>query len=252
MLEDVLTGNACANRMIGVICMIGNRYNNWTIIDYAEDRIDSSGKHHKRCVCRCDCGTVIEKDLYKVKNGAKMCKSCHVKKLISASIPFEKLTNRYDLSGDYGIGYVNNSNMEFYFDLEDYDKVREHCWSNSGGYIHTHINGKSVSLHRLIMGLSGNHDRVTIVDHINRKPHDNRKSNLRICTVNENAKNRSIGKNNTSGVVGVVYDTQSRKWLAYINADKKNIRLGLFENIEDAIRIRKDSEKKYFGQFAHK
>lgn len=65
-------------------------------------------------------------------------------------------------------------------------------------------------------------------------------------------KNRSIGKNNTSGVVGVVYDTQSRKWLAYINADKKNIRLGLFDNIEDAISIRKESEKKYFGEFAPK
>lgn len=37
-----------------------------------------------------------------------------------------KRYNRYDLTGEYGIGYTNQG-VEFYFDLEDYDKIKEYC-----------------------------------------------------------------------------------------------------------------------------
>ena len=37
-------------------------------------------------------------------------------------IPWNKKSNIYDLSGEYGVGWTSNTNEEFYFDLEDYDK----------------------------------------------------------------------------------------------------------------------------------
>ena len=38
-----------------------------------------------------------------------------------------KKYNTYDLTGEYGIGYTSKDE-EFYFDLEDYDKIKDYCW----------------------------------------------------------------------------------------------------------------------------
>ena len=48
--------------------------------------------------------------------------------------------NRYDLeSQEYGIGWTSNTNEEFWFDKEDYDKIKNYCWNyhknKHGGYI---------------------------------------------------------------------------------------------------------------------
>ena len=37
-----------------------------------------------------------------------------------------KKYNTYDLSGEYGIGYTSKGE-EFYFDLDDYDKIKDYC-----------------------------------------------------------------------------------------------------------------------------
>ena len=223
---------------------IGERYNSWVIIGDAPDRIDSSGKHHKRFLCRCDCGSEIVKDFYKLKNGAKMCRNCYLKILPDNGIPFKPGENRYDLSGDYGIGYVQNSNQEFYFDLEDYDKIKEYYWHVDDGYIKTNLkDNKSVlCMHQLLCGVG--------CDHINRKRYDNRKANLRLCTQQLNMQNRSIGINNTSGVIGVSYSKKYNKWCAYINYFKKRIYLGYFDNKTDAIVARLKAEVEYFKEFA--
>lgn len=43
--------------------------------------------------------------------------------------------NRYNLDGEYGIGYTSKDE-EFYFDKEDYDKVKEYTWHiNPEGYV---------------------------------------------------------------------------------------------------------------------
>lgn len=45
-----------------------------------------------------------------------------------------KKYNRYDLNlkdehGLYGVGYCFNTGHEFYFDMDDYDKIKDYCWS---------------------------------------------------------------------------------------------------------------------------
>ena len=35
--------------------------------------------------------------------------------------------NIYDLSGEFGIGYCTNTGSPFYFDLEDYNKIKNYC-----------------------------------------------------------------------------------------------------------------------------
>ena len=89
------------------------------------------------------------------------------------------------------------------------------------------------------------------VDHIYHPPrkenkYDNRKSNLRIANNQENTRNHHISIANKSGVTGVRYDENKRKWCAYIGHNMKHIHLGYFDDFEDAVKIRKEAEKKYF------
>jgi hypothetical protein len=91
-----------------------------------------------------------------------------------------------------------------------------------------------------------------IVDHINGNGLDNRKSNLRIASKEQNALNRGNNKNNTSGRKGVEFDNRNNKWRASIRYKNKLIHLGSYSLIEDAIHERERAEKLYFGEFARK
>lgn len=166
----------------------------------------------------------------------------------SSNLHFSKKYNKYDLSGEYGIGYCSNTNSEFYFDLEDYDKIKEYCWIeyNRKGY-------RSIEAWNL--GIGGNITMNWLItgkncDHKNRNTLDNRKINLRPCTTVENAQNKTKPKNNTSGVIGVHLDKRINKWVARIKTTEKRILLGNFTNKDDAIIARLNAEAKYFKEFA--
>lgn len=72
-------------------------------------------------------------------------------KIISES---KKKKNTYDLSGEYGIGYTEKGEC-FYFDLSDYNKIKDYYWRISKqGYIvaHDKKNHTEISMHQLICG----------------------------------------------------------------------------------------------------
>jgi hypothetical protein len=87
-------------------------------------------------------------------------------------------------------------------------------------------------------------------DHQNRKGLDNRLSNLRVASHQENMRNRGLGCDSTSGHLGVSWRKQRKKWRAYITVSAKQIFLGNFDNKADAIKARKKAEKELFGEFA--
>lgn len=164
---------------------------------------------------------------------------------------FKHKINTYDLSGEYGIGYTLKGE-EFYFDLEDYDKIKNYCWHiNNKGYLAAYDseNNQYILMHKLILGLINNNS--VDVDHKKHRTTDNRKQELRIVNRTKNQMNLSIKSNNTSGVTGVNYDKQSGKWIARIGVDHKRFILGKFSKFEDAVKIRKQAEEKYFGQYSY-
>lgn len=164
--------------------------------------------------------------------------------------------NKYDLkSEDYGIGYASNTDKYdknyFYFDLEDYNKIKNYCWFfDSNGYLTAYLNNTTIKLHRLIMNLDN--DNNNEVDHIHgeKTRNDNRKSNLRIATKQQNLMNKKIYKNNTSGYTGVRLNKNNR-WDASITINKNTIYLGSFNTKEDAAKARKEAEEKYFGEWSY-
>lgn len=159
------------------------------------------------------------------------------------------LHNTYDLSGEFGVGYTSD-NRKFYFDLEDYDKIKDCCWDFSKeGYLtgYSLQKKKRVLMHRLIMNVFDKR----IIDHINHKRYDNRKTNLRIVTASQNIMNAKMFSSNTSGHKGVCWDKSRNKWMAHIKLNGKNKNLGRFNKIEDAIKARKKAEEKYFGEYSY-
>lgn len=89
------------------------------------------------------------------------------------------------------------------------------------------------------------------VDHIGGEDtrNDNRKKNLRFSTPSQNARNRKKNIRNKSGVTGV--SKKKDKWFATICVNGNKIGLGYFQNIEDAIKVRKEAEEKYFGEWSY-
>lgn len=131
------------------------------------------------------------------------------------------------------------------------DFLGKYSWClNSDGYLIAWVNGKMQSLHRLIakrMGL----DPSKQVDHIDRNLLNNYESNLREATHSQNGMNSEIQSNNTSGVTGVCWDKRTQKWLARISVNGKRIHLDYFKHKKDEIKVRKEAELKYFGEFAN-
>jgi hypothetical protein len=148
------------------------------------------------------------------------------------------------LSSEYGVGWTTNTNRQFYFNLEDYELIKEYCWvETKRGYPIARVKGKNVPMHKLLVSYD-------ICDHINRNPFDNRRSNLRKARHKDNDRNRSLLSSNTSGVTGVSWDKMRQKWRAYIKIDGVWIQLGRYVKFEDAVCARLNAENKYFKEFA--
>ena len=217
-----------------------------TVIQQAEDYIQPNGQHKAQWMCRCECGNDAIIIGYNLTSGlTKSCGCLHNEQLSKR----RKKYNNYNLTGNTGIGYTFNTNNPFYFDLEDYDKIKNYCWSETTNTTTHHLKAwipdkrKYMYMHQLL-GFSN-------YDHIDRSELNNQKNNLRPCTTQENARNCSLRKDNTSGVTGVSFDKRYNKWSAYINIDKNQRKfLGYFINKQDAIFTRLQAEQKYFKEFA--
>ena len=169
--------------------------------------------------------------------------------MVSSANEQKRKFNLYDLSGEYGIGYMSNG-KEFYFDLEDFDKIKNYCWIENGhGYIVTGAGKNYKTMHNVILPTQDGY----IPDHIHGKlsRNDNRKSNLRPVTKSQNQMNISLKSNNKSGVTGVYWDSTNHKWKSALQACGKRYNLGTFVNFDDAVKARKEAEKKYFGKHSY-
>ena len=85
-------------------------------------------------------------------------------------------------------------------------------------------------------------------DHKNGQTLDNRRCNLRVCSLSQNAANRKRRSDNTSGFKGV--SLRYGKWLARIGYKRTRITLGCFLNQIEAARAYDAAALKHFGKFA--
>ncbi len=115
----------------------------------------------------------------------------------------------------------------------------------SRGYVLIKIDGFSYPAHRLVWLLEHGEFPEDCLDHINHDRSDNRLVNLREVSRNENSKNKSLHSNNTSGVSGVTWNENAKRWQAQIKVDRKLIYLGVHIQFSEAVDARKNAEVLY-------
>lgn len=227
------------------IDLTGQRFGSLVALKKVPPPNNVKNKTKSYWLCKCDCGNQKVISQYHLKSGNISSCECLQKKRISEfNSNAKKKYNNYDLeSEEYGVGYDVNG-KQFIFDKDDFEKFKKYCWHICRGYAVTEVEkGNTLYLHKLIL------ENFEDVDHINGNTLDNRKSNLRKATHQQNMMNQKIHKNNTSGVSGVTFNKRNQCWVARIGYRMKRIYLGSFSNYEDAVKARKEAEKKYFKEW---
>jgi len=244
--------------MQGTLVQIGQQYGKLTVIEQVGS-IKRNGYDVLtwKCVCNCNNTNTIILDSIKLrsKNGAKTCgcgrfaKKPNVSKKLIGHKSYNSKCNTYDLSGEYGIGYTTNNQTQFYFDLEDYDKIKDYHWRiNSNGYIYTTICSNGKRKHQILAYLILPNEDVIYYIHGDDSRYDNRKSNLRPSSWSNALCGRPIRSDNTSGVTGVRQTVIRGKnvWIAQLMKNGKTYRK-VCKTKEEAILVRKNMEEKYFN-----
>jgi hypothetical protein len=134
-------------------------------------------------------------------------------------------------------------------ELRDWQAVKTRRWwaisTRNGFYAAASIDepGKrgAVLMHRIVFG-----DSDKLIDHWNRDKMDNRRTNLRACTNQQNCINGAARKNNTSGFLGVKKVTGAARWQATV----AGVYIGSFMSKVEAANARDKAAAAMFGQFA--
>lgn len=138
-------------------------------------------------------------------------------------------------------------------DADDYDLVCSMSWeahrknSGSDSYrVRSTKRGGQTYLHRFILRPPTDIQ----VDHINHDSLDNRRSNLRICTLAQNCMN-SAKRGGSSRYKGVYFYKKTSKWAARIKSFGKTIYLGYFTEEVDAARAYNRAAEILYKDFAN-
>ena len=143
-------------------------------------------------------------------------------------------------------------------DDEDWEKVKQHKWHanldrTTGGYYAVATvkkpNGSHsiIQMHRLIKDAPP----TLYIDHKDRDTLNNRKTNLRICTHQQNCCNRNGAyKGSSSKFLGIYWNKRDKVWTAYISYHGIRKHLGSFKYETDAAQTRDIAAVEYHGEFA--
>ena len=224
-----------------------------------DDYVRKNGQRSAMYLCECNCeehnDIIVRADM--LKSG--VVKSCGCLNIESAKVTCSingrknQKHNKYDLSGKHGVGWTSNTNEEFYFDIDDYDKIKNYYWYTK---VNEHQYLRLVAKSKVDDDFKSNEISMAELlgfkeyDHADRNPLNNKKNNFRLATKSQQCMNRSKFKNNTSGIVGVGWRKREQKWCAYIQTDGKTKSLGYYDDKENAIIARLNAEVQYYGEFA--
>lgn len=143
-----------------------------------------------------------------------------------------------------GKGYKTIINEENYNDLIKYQWYSRE--SKHTIYVTGIANGLKTSMHRHLM----NHPKNETIDHINNNALDNRKENLRICSIKQNSLN--LNRKSLAQYSGVRLKSRwgNIYYDSIINVNNKPIHLGTFINVVDAAKAFDMASLFYHKEFA--
>jgi len=140
-------------------------------------------------------------------------------------------------------------------DDEDFEFLSQWKWLYHKGYaVRNRFIGifkkykkvEHICMHRVIVNTPVGKE----TDHVNGDKLDNRKENLRICTREQNSRNRKLDIDSTSGFKGVFWMGERQKWRSGIRVNSKFLYLGYFKTALEAAKAYNIAARRYFGRFA--
>jgi len=118
-------------------------------------------------------------------------------------------------------------------------------------YIRVKVNSVHHQAHKVVWEMHyGPKPKELDLDHADRDGCNNRLKNLRLATRAQNNQNSRFRVNNTSGCTGVSWSTKLSKWIAFISKGGRIIRVGAFDEYQDAVDARIGAAEKHYGAFS--
>ena len=223
-------------------------------------RVENTKDGRARWLCECSCSEhkqVIVQGKYLRNGNTQSCGWLRKERAVEALRKVcKKSFNKYEeieYEGERCAKIFDDNGNYCIINIEDISLVNFTYWyKDNQGYFRsetTEQNKTSVTMmHRVILGLAQDDKRKG--DHKNRKRFDNTRKNLRVCTQAENVRNKSLYKNNHSGFPGIGWIERLHKYQVNIRINDKQIYIGIYANMDDAIKARLKAEAEYFGEFA--
>lgn len=195
---------------------IGDKFNSLTIIEKSDARAATDKSIMYRC--KCDCGNFTDVPSSKLRSGHTKSCGClkhRIKDL--TGLKKDRLTVirfvELNKSGTYWLVKCDCGNEKLMNSNTILSKSVKSC-----GCFNTEVRKETInSRTKKFEGTS-------------------------ISMISSDKKN----KNNKSGTKGVSFCKEKNKWVAQISVKNKNIYLGRFDDINDAIKARKDAESRYY------
>ena len=170
------------------------------------------------------------------------------------------MRNEYEICGDKVSIFLkrkDGSCFETLIDLFDLNKVMsvDGWYVHERGYKRYYVVGsmklrkgkhKLISLHRFLT----EPQKDLVVDHIDRDPMNNTRVNLRVVYPFQNAQNLGVNKKNNSGVRGVRWHKQAKKWAATVRVKGYPRYEEFFYTKEEAVKAVIEARKKLMP-FSH-
>lgn len=123
-------------------------------------------------------------------------------------------------------------------------------YKHHSGYRYIKVNGKTYAAHRLAWIFHFGEMPEGEIDHINCDKSDNRITNLRLSDRKGNVCNVGLRKDNSSGVKGVSWHRECRKWVGYVRHNGRKIYVGLFSDLSAAADAVSEMRKSLHKEFA--
>lgn len=213
--------------------LVGETFGRWTVLE----RAGSKGKK-AAWKCLCSCGTIRVVQGGNLKRGVSKSCGCLKKELHEEKTVTHGHSKKGKVSSEYSSWFAmikrcENPNDKHYNDYGGRGiKVCEY-WRNDFATFYRDMGNKPSDRHSI--------DRINVDG--NYEP-----GNCKWAEPKEQARNKRISKTNKSGVSGVNWDKVSNKWRVRIATDNGRMNFGVFDSLEEAIKVRRDAELKYWGK----
>ena len=196
-----------------------------------------------------NCGAILPADISNLRRQPpKKCTFCSN---IGNHYKLQTNTNNWVINNDDAICniFFKDQIVSFIIDKEDYDLVSKYTWRITQKRQKFYVlsgsskKGTNIYLHNLFLPLKEGYE----VDHIDGNSLNNKKSNLRYTTRQENIDNTIATRiDNQIGIRGVCYDKKSHMYQVDFSYHNKRYYMKPWKTVEEAIYCRYCCEQ-YFN-----